>query len=199
VATTNANESRARDRFNDLKGKTDYKTGYYQKSSNFNRTPKENRDKPGEFSFKQGENGFRSKDSHYSTQEKSSRSNMPRNKDFRTKDNSQKGRDIGSRNTYSFSGVMDKEDDKDIRNSKGHKAADLKSRGIQRKDNDLQPDKLETIKRLEREKKVIQKKSREEEIEKPKHLQNKPRKIIKDWTKGYEYGLLDDEADYSEY
>lgn len=59
---------------------------------------------------------------------------------------------------------------------------------------------METIKRLEREKKVVQKKNREEEEnEKQKRPSEKEKRGSKnDWTKGYESGLFDEEQDFTE-
>ncbi|HHU73097.1 MAG TPA: hypothetical protein GXZ28_00530 [Clostridiales bacterium] len=58
-------------------------------------------------------------------------------------------------------------------------------------------DKLETLKRIEREKKVKKRKMYEEEMERPKRPVVKQRRPAgKDWTKNYEYGLLDDDMDY---
>lgn len=56
-----------------------------------------------------------------------------------------------------------------------------------------QPDKLEKIKRFEKEKKVMQKK--QEGIKKIKTIKvsSKPKKRIKNWIKAYEDGMFEDD------
>jgi len=75
---------------------------------------------------------------------------------------------------------------------KGRKNSDGKCKSHMSDDIEL-PDKLESIKRFEREKKAVQKKNREEETERRKKPVMKQKRSTKDWTRDYEYGLLDDE------
>ena len=64
---------------------------------------------------------------------------------------------------------------------------------------DKHPDKYETLKRLEREKKAMQKKYLDEEYYGKQKRQVKPKKRENtNWIKQYEYGLLD-EDDFSDY
>lgn len=72
------------------------------------------------------------------------------------------------------------------------------------KDKEKQPDKIETIKRLEKEKKVLVRKNHDLEQKQDKQVQKvkiKQRRIHTiDWTKGYANGLYgDDDEDYTEY
>ena len=161
VATTNANESRAKDNFFGMKNRTDYRNG-----------------KPKDNTFRNKENSFKPKEE-----------NPKQYSGFGNKDKSYTQR---SRNNFSYHNSMDKDEDSDTKNIRGRKTAVNKSKSSQNKDLE-QPDKLETIKRLEREKKVVQKKNREEEIEKPKRPVVKQKRNTKDWTKDYEYGLLNEE------
>ena len=62
---------------------------------------------------------------------------------------------------------------------------------------DRYSDKYETYKRLEREKKVMQKKLLDEEYDRHKPQIKHKRSTKTNWTKQYEYGMLDD--DYSDY
>lgn len=125
---------------------------------------------------------------------------------MKTKDNYNmktncKAKDYGnSRSSYmkssmSFRKDNDRnEDDEELRGGKVRRPAE-KSRSSQKNELD-QWEKLEILKRLEREKKAVQKKSREEETEKFKRPAAKQKRSIRDWTKDYEYGLLDDGEDY---
>lgn len=63
---------------------------------------------------------------------------------------------------------------------------------------DRYPDKYETLKRLEREKKAIQKKLYDDEDERQKRQIKHKRSSKTNWTKQYEYGMLDDD-DFSDY
>ena len=86
------------------------------------------------------------------------------------------------------------------RDPKGYKASD-KSKGLQTREKEQEPDNLEMLRRLEREKKVMQKKKNRDElyddIQKPKRPQMKAKRMPKkDWTKSYIYGQLDEDDDY---
>ena len=63
---------------------------------------------------------------------------------------------------------------------------------------DKHPDKYETLKRLEREKKAMQRKLMDEEFGKQKRQMKQKKREKTNWTKQYEYGMLD-EDDYSDY
>lgn len=100
------------------------------------------------------------------------------------------------------------EDDEDGSRGKnkysGGQRGDVKAKSAQNKEKELQSDKLETIKRLEKEKKALERKN--QELEKEKEKQSKPpvkkrRSGSIDWAKGYAKGLYgdDDEEDYTGY
>jgi len=63
---------------------------------------------------------------------------------------------------------------------------------------DKHPDKYETLKRLEREKKAMQRKLMDEEYGKQKRQIKQKRREITNWTKQYQNGLLD-EDEFSDY
>lgn len=63
---------------------------------------------------------------------------------------------------------------------------------------DRHPDKYEALKRLERERKAMQKKLLDEEYGKRKHQTKQKKRSKTNWTKQYEYGMLD-EDDFSDY
>ena len=67
------------------------------------------------------------------------------------------------------------------------------------KEKEQQPDKFETIKRLEREKKAMQKKQESKKTEKQAKPQVKQKRTNNiDWTRGYQNGLYgDDDEDYT--
>lgn len=102
----------------------------------------------------------------------------------------------------------DEDYESDNRRGKGHtpggQRGDVKSKSSQGKEKDIQSDKMETIKRLEKEKKVLERKNQESEKEKAdqtKPQMKKRRTGNIDWTKGYAKGRYgdDDEEDYTEY
>ena len=93
------------------------------------------------------------------------------------------------RNKYS---LYEDEDDYGTQH-RSRKAHDSKGRGFDSEDIEL-PDKLESMKRFEREKKAVMKKYREEEIERRKKPVIKQKRSTKDWTRDYNYGLLDEEV-----
>lgn len=88
--------------------------------------------------------------------------------------------------------TYDDEDDFSLQH-KGRKGNDSRGRILDTDDIEL-PDKLESIKRFEREKKAAQKKNRKEEDERRKKPQFKQKRSTKDWTRDYNYGLLDEEV-----
>lgn len=101
------------------------------------------------------------------------------------------------KNQYQRRSYIDKDEDIETRNTRRNKSNEPKSKGASGIELE-QSDKMEMIRRLERDKKAKQKKLREEEeIEKQKRPQIKHKRNSKsDWTKDYVYGLLDEESDY---
>lgn len=169
VATTNANESRTGSQMN-----RDVKS---QKNS---RGGAVNNPRGNKYNFKDSNSQRRNNDFKPN--------NTSRYNNFKTND----------RSSYSFPKNYDKDEEPENRGAKGHKAAD-KAKNYQSKEKEQQPDKLETLRRLEREKKAIRKKNRndEEEYEKIRHPQMKSKKSPKkDWTKNYLDGMYDEEDDY---
>jgi hypothetical protein len=102
--------------------------------------------------------------------------------------NSEKGKNSFR---YQYS-VYEDEEDYD-RQNKTRKNSDNKVKNHITEDVEIS-DKLETIKRLEREKKAVQKKSREEVVERKKKPVLKQKRSSRDWTKDYQNGLLDEEV-----
>jgi len=96
----------------------------------------------------------------------------------------------------------DYENDKNY--GRGNQRTESRSKSGQTKEREQQPDKFETLKRLENEKKIKQKKLDQEfgsKSEKPNKPLVKHRRTNNiDWTKGYEKGLFDDDDEiYTEY
>ncbi|NLZ82289.1 MAG: hypothetical protein GX915_01330 [Clostridiales bacterium] len=96
-----------------------------------------------------------------------------------------------SKGYKSFAKPFDKDEDEDaskrFRNSKT--TDKVKEKPLEKE---------ETIRRLEREKKVVERKKKEdvyESSEKPKHLQFKEKRAKKDLTKSYYKGLFDEDDD----
>lgn len=90
-------------------------------------------------------------------------------------------------------------EDEDYSNSgaRSHKSSEDRHRAISK---EQLPDKYEAYRRLEREKKALQKKLREEEHEKTKRPAMKQKRSAKsDWTKDYVYGLIDEDNDFTDY
>lgn len=119
---------------------------------------------------------------------------------YNPKGNHVKAKESGYR-ASSYSKDYDKDEEYDTKGSKNHRTSGTKN--YQNKEIDQPIDKLETIRRLEREKKVVQKKYREESHDdyvKPKRSQMKEKRVSKkDWTKNYIYGLYDEDEDYFDY
>lgn len=190
MVTTNANDSRPRDNHG-----RDAKTNSYR--------PKEGRDsKP----YNSNRGNFNNKP--YNKEE---RENRPYNKDGRSagpRNNRPTGGYKGNdykRQDYKDGGGYNKDrDDNDGRRNKSYGNGKDQRVKNERKTvtSEQQPDKFETIKRLEKEKKVIQKKQenskKPEKANKPQVKQKRSNNI--DWTKGYENGLYDDDdEDYTLY
>lgn len=98
-----------------------------------------------------------------------------------------------SRNSSRYENLMETDEDDYSTPIRVRKNSDSKRRN-QLPEELEQSDKLETIKRLEREKKAVQKKVREEEISKKKKPVVKQKRNSKDLTREYQYGLLDEEV-----
>lgn len=112
------------------------------------------------------------------------------------------------KDSYGGGNGFHKDDDYDENNqrrkgySSGGQRSDGKAKGTRDKEKEPQSDKLETVRRLEKEKKALERKSQELEKEKQSKPQLKKKRTSNvDWTKGYAKGLYgdDDEEDYSEY
>lgn len=208
VAATNANESKIRNYYNtDLKDKHNDKTrdnvsrdnkftdNYKSREGNkLKDYTKSNELSNIRNNFKTNE--YRSRD-EYKTNRYKYKENGVKQRD--TQDPGKSAYNYGKSKEFSRPVYLDKDEDNDNR-FKNHRSADTKAKSSQGKDKEQTTDKLETIKRLEREKKAIQKKNRDEELEKQKKplMKSKKNKTI-NWTKGYECGLLDEDEDYSEY
>lgn len=121
------------------------------------------------------------------------------------------GRDYKEKKPYGartgYGGGFGKDDDYETDNKRGKNHGnggirqDMKSK-TPNKEKELQPDKMETIKRLEKEKKALERKNQELEREKQNKPQAKKRRTGNiDWTKGYAKGLYgeDDEEDYTDF
>lgn len=223
MATTNANDSRPRDnRGNNMNarlnenhrpgtsreiGNNHGMTGQGNRDSKpFNREnkPYNKENRPGNSFNKENKPG-----NSYN------RENKPYNKDskpYSGKDNKD-GRPSGNfnrgRDQKGGGYNKDKDYDSDNRYGKGYSSGrdqrmgDSRTKTSQSKDKEQQPDKFETIKRLEREKKAVQKKNQEinKKSDKPSKPQVKQRRTNNiDWTKGYESGRYgDDDEDYTEF
>lgn len=216
VATTNANESRAKNNYqgyssgNSSKPRENYHyTGDKTARAGENQfKPRENYERPGNNSYRARENNFRTGDYNYKPRESGSHTGdngfKPRNNGFRSGDNNNGLKEYNSNQSsapyqrsreFSKNNFRDKDDEEENKSVRSHKAAESKPKN----QPEQQLDKLETIKRLEREKKAVQKKLREEETEKQKRPVVKQKRSSKsDWTKDYVYGLID-EDDYIEY
>lgn len=95
------------------------------------------------------------------------------------------------KNTYS---LKDEEEDN---LTFGHKSGEGRKRSNS-KDLGEQSDKLEMLKRLEREKKALQRKLREDDFERPRKAQSKAKRMSNKnyWTVNYLNGLDDDYDEY---
>jgi hypothetical protein len=131
----------------------------YRTRDNFNNRDNTRAPKNG---YRQGNNGFRPKDSSYKA----------------TGSNAWKGNNYTGHKKSSVY-LPDKDDEEDSRAAKGRKQPDSKVR-TQNKDSELAIDKLETMKRLEREKKAMQKKIHEEDVVKRGRPAVKQKREVKD-------------------
>jgi hypothetical protein len=212
VATTNANDSRPRENRGNTRYNENYRPGTSRENGSNNVTngygnkdnkPYNRENKPyqgGKPISKDGKQFSGGNKPNYKDAKPSGklteRSSKPSNSNF-GKSRDQKG--IGFN--------KDKDFDNDIGYGKGYSSGKDQRMGDSRtksgKEKEQQPDKLETIKRLEKEKKVMQKKSQElsRKSEKPSKPIIKQRRTTNiDWTKGYAKGLFDDDdEDYTEY
>lgn len=140
------------------------------------------------------ENNFKNKDNLRNNYDLSRNAEFKQKEnEFRSKDNSFRPRDNELRRTkYVNSIPFDKDDEDEDRNLRSRKTSETRSRSSQM--NELEfSDKLEISRRLEREKKIIQKKNREEDSEKPRKPVLKQKRSNKDWIRDYEYDLLDED------
>ncbi|QHQ60811.1 hypothetical protein Ana3638_08555 [Anaerocolumna sedimenticola] len=207
MATTNANDSRPRDNRGNARLNDNHRPGTSRETG---MTGQGNRDnKP-----------FNRENKPYNKDNKSSnsysRENKPYNKDSKPygRKDSNDTRTTGSYNNRTRNlkgGGYNKDNDYDNDNKYGkgyssgkdQRMGDSRSRTSPNKEKEQQPDKFETIKRLEREKKAIQKKSQEinKKSERPNKPQLKHRRTNNiDWTKGYANGRYgDDDEDYTEF
>lgn len=94
-------------------------------------------------------------------------------------------------NKNSFQNSVYDEEDEYCTQHKSKKNSDSKGRNYLPEDIEMS-DKLENIKRFEREKKAAQKKNRDDYDEKRRKPVLKQKRSTKDWTRDYHYGLLDD-------
>ena len=209
MATTNANDSRPRDNRGNARLSDNHRPGTSRETGNIGMTGQGNRDnKP-----------FNRENKPYNKENKSynslGRENKPYSKDPKpyggkdSKDDKTAGNYSRNRNLKGSGYNKDKDYDSDKMYGKGYSSGkdqrmgDSRSRSSQNKEKEQQPDKFETIKRLEREKKAIQKKSQEinKKSERPSKPQIKHRRTNNiDWTKGYANGRYgDDDEDYTEF
>lgn len=200
MATTNANDSRPGDyRGREARTNLDYKPRNSQNNrSSSTMSGQGNQEKK---PFTRDGKPYNKENSSY-------------NKEARPYGTGRAGKDTkslgGFNRTKDFKGNgynKDKDYDGENKFGKGYgkdqRMGESRTKTGQNKEKEQQPNKLETIKRLEKEKKVMQKKS--EEINKNADKPNKP--LIKqrrtnniDWTKGYAKGLYgEDDEDYTEY
>jgi hypothetical protein len=198
VATTNANDSRPRDyRGREARSNENYKprnsqeyrsSGGMSASKNQEKKPFNRENKP---SYKDSKPFVKNSTPYGEKNNKDVRfAGNNKNKDFKGVGYN-KDKDYDSDNKYGRG------------NGKDQRMGESRLKTGQNKEKEQQPNKFETIKRLEKEKKAIQKKN--EEINKKSDRPNRP--VLKqrrtnniDWTKGYANGLYgDDDEDYTEY
>ncbi|WMJ90042.1 hypothetical protein [Anaerocolumna sp. MB42-C2] len=207
MATTNANDSRPRDNRGNARLNDNHRPGTSRETGNNGITGQGNRDnKP-----------FNRENKPYNRENKPyNRENKPYNKDSKPyggkdlKETKSTGNYSRNKDLKGSGYNKDKDYDSDNKYGKGYsggkdqRMGDSRNKSSQNKEKEQQPDKLETIKRLEREKKAIQKKSQEisnKKSERPNKPQLKQRRTNNiDWTKGYANGRYgDDDEDYTEF
>lgn len=209
MATTNANDSRPRDNRGNARLNEHQRPGTSRETgNNFSAAGQRSRDiKP----FNRENKPYNRDNKDNKSYSSYSRDNKPYNKDSK----SEVGKDRGTQRPSGYSNRdqkgsgYNKDKDYDKEYGKGHgngrdqRMGDSRVKAGQSKEKEQQPDKLETIKRLEKEKKAIQKKNQEldrkpEKPGKPVMKQRRTNNI--DWTKGYANGLYgDDDEDYTEF
>lgn len=125
---------------------------------------------------------------------------------FQRDNNGFRGKDTrgGSYNSYNKDRGFNKDRDYDTdrnegRSGKSYGSKDQRMKDAPTKEKEQQPDKFETIKRIEREKKAMQKKQESKKTEKQAKPQVKQKRTNNiDWTRGYQNGLYDDDdEDYT--
>ncbi len=203
MVTSNSGESRSRSTRNNGDGKErgrSYQNGEKKEYKPYNKGPRDNN------------NGPRDNDKRYvknTGDYKGSRDNNRDNRDNRNSNGSDRGprnsfRNNDSRPFNKFGGNKPYKKNYGDRNygNPYDKDSDDDSKPQRRqapsKDNKVkeqQPDKIEIINRIEKEKKAIQKKQAERKNNKPvKQQQSKPKRTNNiDWTKEYENGSYDDD------
>ncbi len=205
MATTNANDSRPGDNRGNTGSSENHRPGNSRETGSNNKTAGQ-KDR-GNSPFNR-ENKPYNKDSRYDTL---NRGNKPYNKDSKpyggTDSRDRKPSGNLNRNRDMKGSGYNKDYDSDDLYGKGYSRGkdqrlnDSRARTSQNREKEQQPDKLETIRRLEREKKAIQKKSQETDKKRDKHSrpQVKQRRTNNiDWTKGYANGRYgDDDEDYT--
>ncbi len=210
MATTNANDSRPRDNRGNGRVYDNHRPGTSRETGNNNRmTGQGNKDsKP-----------FNRENKPYNKEYRSSNSLNRENKSYNKDSKPIGGKDArGGKPSGNFSRSRDQRDngynkdkdyDSDNKYGKGYSSGkdqrmgDSRARTSQSKEKEQQPDKFETIRRLEREKKAVLKKSQEsdkksEKLNRPQVKHRRTSNI--DWTKGYANGRYgDDDEDYTEF
>ncbi len=209
MATTNANDSRSRDNRGNAGLSENHTPKTNRESGNNGTAGQRNRDgKP----FNRENRPYNKENRPYNSL---NRVNRPYNKDSKPYG----GRDsLDQRSSVSLNksrdqkgGGYDKDKDYDGDNmygkgyssGKDQRMGNSRVKTPQNREREQQSDKFETIKRLEREKKAIQKKSHEinKKTERPSRLHIKHRRTNNiDWTKGYANGRYgEDDENYTEF
>lgn len=200
MATTNANDSRPRDnRSREARSNENYKPRTSRDSANAASEQGRREYKP----FNREKKSY-----NYNKDSKSFGVNKD-NKVGKTAGSIGKSKDYKSGGYSNSSYNKDKDLDNDNKHGKGYgsgrdqRMGEAKSKAGQNREKEQQPDKFETIKRLEKEKKVMQRKNEEfnRKSERPNRTAVKQRRTNNiDWTRGYANGLYgDDDEDYTEY
>lgn len=196
VATTGANESRTKDEYAGVKVKSRIFNKDNHKPNDRVFKPAVNIYKKDNTTIQPGSTSSGYNPGNYNSKSMNYKKSEAKDKFYKPSDLS-KGRQTynseRSRNSFRYQNSMDKDDDDYSTSQRGRKTSDSKAKNQISEDIEQQ-DKLETAKRLEREKKAVQKKAREDEIERKKKPALKQKRSAKDWTKDYENGLLDEEV-----
>lgn len=91
-------------------------------------------------------------------------------------------------NDRNYANSYDKDEDENVRPQRKQTASK------EGKPKEQQPDKIEIMNRIEKEKKAMQKKQAERKNSKPARMQNRPKRTNNiDWTREYENGSYDDD------